>query len=66
MPSYLLLGEEKELLALFPELTAPNPKPVDPVSAGGQAEGAAVWTGLVPVVGQGLVFNWVRLEAPVK
>ena len=26
----------------------------------------AFCTGLVPVVGQGLVFNWVKFEAPVN
>ena len=36
--------------------------------AGGQAAEAvgAFCTGLVPVVGHGLVFNWVKLEAPVN
>ena len=39
-------------------------KPASEPVTGGQAEGAFGWTGLVPVVGHGLVFNWVRLEAP--
>ena len=50
---------------------APNPPPAadepppvdDDDSTGGQA-GALDWTGLVPVVGHGLVFSWVKLEAP--
>ena len=41
-------------------------KPASEPVTGGQAEGAFGWTGLVPVVGHGLVFNWVRLEAPAK
>lgn len=32
----------------------------------GQAEVLLFCTGLVPVVGHGLVFSWVKLEAPVN
>lgn len=32
----------------------------------GQALAPLFCTGLEPVVGQGLVFNWVKLEAPVN
>ena len=54
-----------------PAEAAPNPPPAadepppvdDDDSTGGQA-GALDWTGLVPVVGHGLVFSWVKLEAP--
>lgn len=52
-----------------PELALPADDVTALLLAGGQAEAEDVLllaTGLVPVVGQGLVFNWVKLVAPVK